>query len=97
LRLQAWLTGKYRLRRALAPTTDFRRYYDQLPDDPFADDSDPATAAAKLGAARSEQPPWAPHLQAGLVATAKIMRVVRALGARDPAREKPPIWWELKP
>jgi hypothetical protein len=97
LRLQAWLTGKHGLRRALAPTTDYRSYYDQLPEDPFADGSDPATAAAKLGALRSEQAPWAPHLQAGLVATAKIMKVTSELGACDPARAKPPIWSEFKP
>jgi hypothetical protein len=97
LRLQAWLTGKHGLRRILAPTTDFRSYYDQVPDDPFADDSDPATAEAKLGAARSEQAPWAPHLQDGLVATTKIMKIVSGLGACDPARPKPPIWSELKP
>jgi hypothetical protein len=96
LRLQAWLTGKHGLRRALAPTTDFRSYYEELPDDPLADDSDPATAAAKLGAARSEQAPWAPHLEKGLIATARIMKILSELGARDP-RRKPPIWSELKP
>ena len=49
LRLQAWLTDKHGLRQALAPTTDFRSYYDDLPEDPFADQGDPATGAAKLG------------------------------------------------
>jgi hypothetical protein len=57
LRLQASLTGKHGLRQALAPTTDFRSYYDQLPEDPFADDGDPATAAAQRGAARSRLRP----------------------------------------
>ena len=96
LRLQAWLTGKHGLRQALAPTTDFRSYYDQLPEDPFADDGDPATAAAQRGAARSEGAPWAPHLCDGLEATAKILDAARKLGASDPEADNPPIWSELK-
>ena len=96
LRLQASLTEKYGLRQALAPTTDFRSYYDELPEDPFADEGDPATEAAKLGAARSEEAPWAPHLGEGLEATARILDVARQLGAADPGAQNPPIWSELK-
>jgi hypothetical protein len=96
LRLQAWLTHKYGLRRVLAPTTDFRNYYDELPEDPFADNTDPATAAAKLGAARSEEGPWAPHLWEGLAATAKILKVANQLGAADPEATTAPIWSQLK-
>jgi len=96
LRLQAWLCGKYGLRGALAPTTDFRSYYDGLPADSLADEADPATAAAKLGAARSDGAPWAPHLGRGLEATAKILRVACELGARDPGSDKPPIWSKLQ-
>jgi hypothetical protein len=96
LRLQAWLTGKYGLRGALAPTTDFRTYYDELPEDPFADEGDPATGAAKLGAARSEEAPWAPHLREGLEATAKILEVVSQFEAADPNAPSPPIWLKLK-
>jgi len=95
LRLQASLTAKYGLRQALAPTTDFRSYYDELPEDPFADEGDPATAAAKLGAARSDQAPWAPHLREGLEATAKVFEVASHLGASDPEAANPPIWSEL--
>ena len=96
LRLQAWLSGKYGLRGALAPTTDFRTYYDELPEDPFADEGDPATGAAKLGAARSEKAPWAPHLPEGLEATAKILEVVSQFEAADPNAPNPPIWSKLK-
>ena len=96
LRLQAWLTGKCGLRGALAPTTDFRTYYDELPEDPFADEGDPATEAAKLGAARSEKAPWAPHLREGLKATAKILDVVSQFEAADPNAPNPPIWSKLK-
>lgn len=95
LRLQAWLTGKHGLRRALAPTTEFREYYETLPQDPLADATDPATAAARRGAARSEEAPWAPHLQHGLDATAKIFRAANDLGATAPDAKRPPIWSEL--
>jgi hypothetical protein len=96
LRLQAWLTDKHGLRGALAPTTDFRVYYDALPEDPLDIDDDSATKMARAGAARSEEAPWAPHLWDGLEATAKVMRAARAIGARDPEVSKPPIWEELK-
>jgi hypothetical protein len=96
LRLQAWLTDEYGLRKVLAPTTDFRSYYDELPEDPLADEGDPATGAAKLGAARSAQAPWAPHLGEGLAATAKILDVASQLGAADAEAKNPPIWSELK-
>lgn len=96
LRLQAWLTAKYGLRRVLAPTTDFRSYYDELPEEPLAGEGDPATVAARLGAGRSEKGPWAPHLWEGLAATAKILDIARQLGAVDPEAINPPIWLELK-
>jgi hypothetical protein len=80
----------------LAPTTDFRGYYDGLPEAPLEDDTDPAAALAKHGAARSEEAPWAPHLWEGLEATAKILDVARQLGAGDPEAPNPPIWSELK-
>jgi hypothetical protein len=94
LRLQARLTAAYGLRRVLAPTTDFRRYYDALPEDPFEGD-DPAIGLARAGAARSSEPPWAPHLLEGLAATAEIMKVAKALGAEDPEGGDPPIWSEF--
>jgi hypothetical protein len=96
LRLQAWLTDKHGLRGVLAPTTDFRDYYDALPEDPFAGD-EPAIALARAGAARSEQAPWAPHLWQGLEATRRVMEAVRLLGAAEPGSGDPPIWSELGP
>jgi hypothetical protein len=96
LRLQAWLTGAHGLRAVLAPTTDFRVYYDGLPDDPLADPENPAAAMARAAAARTEGPPWAPHLGDGLHATALILRAARALGAEDPDSSAPPIWSELQ-
>jgi hypothetical protein len=95
LRLQAWLTDKYGLRGVLAPTTDFRSYYDELPEEPFDDIEDPVVQMARAGAARSEEAPWAPHLWEGLEATARVMTAAQALGASDPASQDPPIWSEL--
>lgn len=96
LRLQAWLTGEHGLRQALAPTTDFRIYYDTLPEDPLGDVDDPACALASQGAARSREGPWAPHLQEALKTTATILRAARRLGAEDPEADTPPIWSKLE-
>lgn len=96
LRLQAWLTAQHGLRGALAPTTDFRSYYEELPSDPLAVADNPSTELAAAGAARSQQPPWAPHLQEGLRATATVMQAAKAVGAADPEASKWPIWWELE-
>lgn len=95
LRLQAWLTAKHDLRASLAPTTDFRGYYDALPRDPLSDAADPAAELARVGAARSEEAPWAPHLGEGLAATAEVLGVAKRFGAADPAAEDPPIWSEF--
>ena len=95
LRLQAWLTGAHGLRAVLAPTTDFRAYYDGLPEDPLADPEDPAVLMARAAAARCEHAPWAPHLRDGLRATALVLHPVQSFGAADPDSEYPPIWLEL--
>ena len=72
LRLQAHLAGGYGLRRALAPTTDFRGYYDALPDDPLTPRHLPEVPAAVAAARRSDHPPWGPHLHQALAATAAV-------------------------
>ena len=95
VRLQAWLTEAHGLRTALAPTTDFRGYYDSLPEDPLGEGDDPATALARTGAGRSAEPPWAPHLHRALEATATVLRAARHLDATDPNASEPPIWFEL--
>ena len=96
LRLQAWLADRHGLRQALAPTTEFRSYYDELPEDPFGGDVDLAIERAKRGAVRSTKAPWAPHLEDGLAASAKVLSAASELGARDPASSKPPIWRKLQ-
>src|SRR5690606_5187482 len=72
LRLQAALLEPLGLRRVLAPTTDFRAYYDALPPDPFSE-RDPAEREAiiraRAGFFRRLQRPCHPHLEQALAAT----------------------------
>jgi hypothetical protein len=72
LRLQAALAARYGLRRVLAPTTDFRAFYDALPADPLSPRTHPTAALAIAGLRRIDQAPWAPHLAAALAATRDI-------------------------
>lgn len=83
LRLQAKLAGEHGLRELLAPTTDFRAFYDALGDDPFAPPGDDAVVSAREGHARAEQSPWGPHLRRALDATAAIAREAAAAGADE--------------
>jgi hypothetical protein len=78
LRVQAALLRPYGLRRTLAPTTDHRSYYDELPDNPLQDDD----GGARLGLARAGRPPFAPHLAEALALTAAVARAAAA--AADP-------------
>jgi hypothetical protein len=78
LRLQAWLGQRHGLRDVLAPTTDYRAFWDALPDDPLAPRHDPTVALAVRGARRAAQAPWAPHLEIALSATAATLRIVLA-------------------
>jgi len=80
LRLQAAVAEAHGLRAVLAPTTDFRAYYDALPGDPLGDGTDPAIPLARAARARFDAPPWAPHVDAGLRATSAVVRAVGSLG-----------------
>jgi Fe-S-cluster containining protein len=72
LRVQATLSARHGLRRFFAPTTDFRAFYDALPDDALAPRGDLTIALAISGIRRAESPPWAPHLSLALEATRGI-------------------------
>ncbi|MFO0692076.1 MAG: hypothetical protein U0230_00830 [Polyangiales bacterium] len=89
LRVQAKLAGEYGLRAVLAPTTDFRAYYDGLPSDPLADDGDPAVAIAREAYARVDQPPWGPWLRRGLEATETVVEATASALADAPPAEEP--------
>jgi hypothetical protein len=73
LRLQAHLAARFGLRGFLAPTTEYRAFWDRLPIDPLSPRRDPTVVAAIVGAQRAEKPPWAPHLASALAATAEVV------------------------
>jgi hypothetical protein len=109
LRLQAFLARSRGLGTVLAPTTDFRLFYDALGPDPFARSegerafSDEAGSLrsitlAKQALARVRRQPWSPHLLDALEATAVV---AQALGpwtsARASSGARPSIWTTLEP
>ncbi|HWM87951.1 MAG TPA: YkgJ family cysteine cluster protein [Kofleriaceae bacterium] len=73
LRVQAHLADRHGLRGFLAPTTEYRAFYDQLPRDPLSPRRDPEVTAALFGLRRADQPPWGPHLGHALAATAEVV------------------------
>lgn len=102
LRTQAALAGRHGLRALLAPTTDYRGFYDQLAGDPLAPvaaaitaPGDPSIALARAALARAHEPPWAPHLDAALRATARIAGIAASFATdadEPPAGSLPPLW-----
>lgn len=76
LRVQAALLDEFGLRAVLAPTTDYRAFYDALPDDPFAErvpEDRASVIFARLAWHRRETPPWGPHLTEALRATRGLL------------------------
>lgn len=94
LRLQALLAGRHGLRRVLAPTTDFRSFYDALPADPLEPRRDESSALARHAARRARTAPWAPHLERALAATAAI--AAAASGFRPVAGPLRSLWLEVE-
>lgn len=82
LRLQAALLEPHGLRWVLAPTTDFRAYFDALGSDPLSGE-DEAAAAAQVGLERSTQPPFEPALREALDATGQIVRLAAPFAPED--------------
>lgn len=77
-RLQHALLTRYGLRGVLASTTDYRLYYDALPEDALADCDDPALPQARAGYERAVRGPWAEPLHQALTATSIVARAARA-------------------
>jgi hypothetical protein len=88
LRTQAALLAPHGLRGVLAPTTDHREFYDRLPDDPLADDAPSVLARTALG--RAGRPPFAPHLEHALEATATIVRAAARFASPGQVGEEMP-------
>ena len=125
LRTQAALASQHGLRALLAPTTEYRAFYDQMSEAPLAPLTggaagdappgdpviiasgaasgigpgvalgDPSVALAQAALARAHEPPWAPHLEAALRATAAIAGIVAPFATdadEPPAGSLPPLW-----
>jgi hypothetical protein len=76
-RLQAALTAPWGLRAFFAVTTQWRPYYDALPDDPLQDGADPAIVLAQAASKRAAAEPWSTALQQALCSTAAVADLVR--------------------
>lgn len=86
LRLQAELLAPYGLRRTLAPTTDFRRYYDALPEDPFEErevSERESIVRARAALQRVRRSPFRGHLEAALAATEGVLRASAPMAPAD--------------
>jgi hypothetical protein len=83
LRVQAHLADRHGLRGVLAPTTEYRVFYDTLPRDPLSPRRSADVTAAILGLRRADRPPWGPHLEAALAATAEIARNAARFAEHD--------------
>lgn len=82
-RLQAKLADRHGLRGFMAVTTDWRPYWDALPEDPLGPGSDPATALAREAWERSRREPWRSALDDALAATAAIAAIAAPFGGGD--------------
>ena len=78
-RLQASLSAPYGLREFMAVTTDWRPYWDAMPEDPLRAGDDPAIEIALAASHVARLPPFEPVLTRSLTATATIANVVRSV------------------
>ena len=78
-RLQAALSAPFGLRAFMAVTTNWRPYWDALPEDPLKDGDDPAIAIAQTGFQLARTPPFESVLTRSLSATAVIADAVRGV------------------
>jgi hypothetical protein len=79
IRVQAALSQKYGLRDFMAVTTDWRPYWDTLPEDPLAEGNDPAIPLALDAFDLAKQEPFAAVLSRSLSATAAVADAVRGV------------------
>ncbi|HVZ20542.1 MAG TPA: hypothetical protein VG871_05745, partial [Vicinamibacterales bacterium] len=75
LRFAADLAARFGLRAAMAPTTEYRAYYDALPDEPLAAAvEDEAVAIAVAARARFTSSRWRGPVAMALAATAALVQ-----------------------
>lgn len=76
LRLQAALADRFGLRQFLASTTDFREYFDRLPESPLCGEDDPAIELAQRGLELATQNGWLAIIETALSATRSLADIV---------------------
>ena len=76
-RVQAALSQPFGLRRFFGVTTEWRTYYDALPDDPLEIDSDPASHIASAAIQRLKNSSWYTEIEKALSSTARVAEVVQ--------------------
>ena len=92
-RLQAELTRAHGLRWFFGTTTDFRDYYDALPEEPLAEADDPAVELARRAFAEAQTEPWCSALQTALRRTAALAAITSEVAPVDSLwrkHQKPP-------
>jgi hypothetical protein len=82
-RVQAALARPYGLRAFFAVTTEWRDYWDALPEDPLADCDDPALPSARRAFAQAQAEPWAEVLAEALESTARLSEIARGVAPND--------------
>ena len=88
LRLQATLAGEYGMRDILAATTEFRSYFDRLPEDPLSG-AGKAAVMAERGYQRAKERPWSEILANALERSQQIARLIHPFAPPDS------IWADL--
>ncbi len=86
LRVQAFLADRHGLRGVLAPTTDFRSFWDALPEDPLEPRGAADVAMAVTALQRARRAPWDPALDDALRATASVALQARGFAVRAALR-----------
>ncbi len=79
LRFGAQLAERFGLRALMAPTTDYRAYYDALAADPLAPDGDPATPIASAARARFDASTWRAPIEEALARTPRCSAEARCI------------------
>jgi len=80
LRFGAHLAERFGLRAAMAPTTDYRAYYQALAAEPLAPDADPATPIAIAARVRFDASAWRRPIEEALARTAALVGSRHPLG-----------------
>lgn len=75
LRFAADLAGRFGLRGAMAPTTEYRAYYDALPADALQESEDEAVTIARGVRDRFQASAWRAPIEDALAQTASLVRL----------------------